>query len=267
MIIKDLRSIVITLQLRMIERSGVKSDGRDKDPIENLASEELLFEFMRLAGEPITWIESKELWNDMRSTNNGNLPKFSDALLNTSMRSMMSLGISASVHSTGHFSDDETGHGGNNGTSNNIAHEGFKRLVEDIKELSEEDIATFSQSLACDIKQQYSIRLTTDWSELKFVLGSLCLLWSAVLGVSLAGHYYPENKKIGTFSPAIFVESFSLFAVELIWECILSWVVLKYNIKINYTRKLGNLIKVPKYFVGGKICELESQLSVTNLFL
>jgi len=31
---------------------------------------------------------------------------------------------------------------------------------------------------------------------------------------------------------------------------ILSLTVLKYNIKINYTRKLGNLIKVPKYFVG-----------------
>ncbi|KAK1738517.1 hypothetical protein QTG54_010547, partial [Skeletonema marinoi] len=40
---------------------------------------------------------------------------------------------------------------------------------------------------------------------------------------------------------------FSLFAIELVWECILSWVVLKYNIKINYTRKLGNLLK---YFIG-----------------
>lgn len=47
----------------------------------------------------------------------------------------------------------------------------------------------------------------------------------------------------------ILMESFILFSVEVVWECILSWIVLRYNIKINYTRKLGNLLKVPKYFV------------------
>ena len=83
---KDLRSTVMALQLRMDTHIKgtknidiVQSDDGDQD-LRNLSSEQILSDFMRLAGEPITWVEARELWNDIRSTNNGALPKFSDAL-------------------------------------------------------------------------------------------------------------------------------------------------------------------------------------------
>ena len=110
----------------------------------------------------------------------------------------------------------------------------------------EDDMKLYASTLAIEIKRTYSIRLSTDKSELKFIVAALSLLWTAVLSVGVAGYYFPDNDKLGTFNSVIFVESFILFGAELIWECILSWVVLSYNIKINYTRKLGNLIKVPK---------------------
>ena len=125
----------------------------------------------------------------------------------------------------------------------NVADELSKITLPD----DEDDMKLYSPStLAIEIKRTYSIRLSTDKSELKFIVAALSLLWTAVLSVGVAGYYFPDNDKLGTFNSVIFVESFILFGAELIWECILSWVVLRYNIKINYTRKLGNLIKVPK---------------------
>ena len=113
----------------------------------------------------------------------------------------------------------------------------------------------FSKDLAMGIKDAYSIRMRKDNSELKFIVGSLGLLWILVASVPIAEFFLSElSPKIGTFNTdtlrLILLESITLFVAELIWECFLSWIVLRYNIKINYTRKLGNLLKVPKYFVA-----------------
>jgi hypothetical protein len=39
-----------------------------------------LSEFMARAGQPVTWIETREIWNEMRKTNNGKLPRFQDTM-------------------------------------------------------------------------------------------------------------------------------------------------------------------------------------------
>ena len=117
-------------------------------------------------------------------------------------------------------------------------------LTRDVSKLSDEELSLFCTDLASEIKAAYSIRHSSDKSEFKFCVGSMMFLWAASLGTIIASFFYPSNATLGKFSPALLVESFSLFAIELVWECILSWVVLKYNIKINYTRKLGNLLKV-----------------------
>lgn len=62
--------------------------------------------------------------------------------------------------------------------------------------------------------------------------------------------FSPENKTSGRFTWKSFAETFILFVVELVWECFRSWVVLRFNTKINNTRTLGNLLKVPKYFAA-----------------
>lgn len=126
----------------------------------------------------------------------------------------------------------------------------FTRDIETIKNFNDVVLEKYAMALARGIKEQYSIRLSDDTSEFWFVLCSLAMLWTAAIVVLIAGLFYPENAKLGTFTPNLFVEAFSLFGIELAWECFLSWIVLRYNIKINYTRKLGNLIKVPKYFIA-----------------
>ena len=221
----------------------------------SLSSERILFEFMRLSGESITYIEARELWNDMRSTNNGELPKFRDSFLDCSCRSMRRLSATSMRQSADveeNWIENGTTTSSSNDDNNNS--DVIKKKTNVAEELSkitlpedEDDMKLYAAStLAIEIKRTYSIRLSTDKSELKFIVAALSLLWTAVLSVGVAGYYFPDNDKLGTFNSVIFVESFILFGAELIWECILSWVVLRYNIKINYTRKLGNLIKVPK---------------------
>jgi len=102
---------------------------------------------------------------------------------------------------------------------------------------------------ARSIKDIYSIRLSDDYSELKFVLISQMALYLVVAGIAIAG-YTTRDPDIGIFTWEIVVEAVSLFIAELIWETILSSLVFRFNMKINYTRKLGNLFKVPKYFVA-----------------
>ena len=93
-----------------------------------------------------------------------------------------------------------------------------------ISSLSDEQLTTYALDLATGIKERYSIRLSTDMSELKFIICALGLLWSVVFAVGLAGYFHPNNEKLGTFNASIFVESFILFGAELVWECILSFI-------------------------------------------
>jgi len=145
---------------------------------------------------------------------------------------------------------------------------GTKKITErDITELSDRKVVSFAEDLAKHMKDVYSIRKRDDSSEFYFILCSMGFVWVAVLSIAVAGYYHPENAKIGTFNQltlrSILIESFILFAVELVWECFLSWIVFRYNIKINYTRKLGNLLKVPKYFVA----DLFPDFTSTALFM
>ena len=240
------------------EDAAISSEGGE-DPNKDLSSERVLFEFMRLSGEAITYIEARELWNDMRSTNNGSLPRFQDMMVQSSVRS-----LSVSTHNTKHtltLSSHHTTTAADidadlmdsestlqeNGTQPKIDQgtlETLLNLTGDVRNLSDEELSLFCTELASQIKAVYSIRHSSDMSEFKFCVGSLMLLWATSLGTIIASFFYPSNATLGKFSSALLIESFSLFAIELVWECILSWVVLKYNIKINYTRKLGNLVKV-----------------------
>jgi hypothetical protein len=119
-------------------------------------------------------------------------------------------------------------------------------LLSSCGELSTEDMIRIAKG----IKDAYSIRHSDDQSELKFMIGALTMLWVVVTSLAIAGHYYPDNASIGRLTWPVAVEAFALFLLELVWECFLSWIVLRYDIKINYTRKLGNLMKVPKYFAA-----------------
>ena len=94
----SLRDITLLLQQRLAGENNILCNSRNSRVLprqksiedeasrtatsssdNSLSSERILFEFMRLSGESITYIEARELWNDMRSTNNGELPKFRDS--------------------------------------------------------------------------------------------------------------------------------------------------------------------------------------------
>lgn len=174
--------------------------------------EKLLKEFMALAEEPLTWVEGRELWNDMRKTNISKLPKLRDSL-HESFHS-----VKYDLASTWKDKDD-------------------------ICDLHDKNAINYSDEELVDIARQlkstYSIRLSDDKSELKFVLCALGFLWSAACTVFLIGQFAPDATNLGELTWGVFLEAFCLFFIELIWECVLSWIVLRYNIKINYTRKLG----------------------------
>jgi len=240
----------------------------EEDPNRDMPSERVLFEFMRLAGEAITYIEARELWNDMRSTNNGSLPRFRDMMMQSSSKSLRRLPSKALMRETAHtlctttqhtttaasadsinstLRQDDTSNDVDNETRPQIDQGTMNTLLDltgDVRNLSDEELSLFSTDLASEIKAAYSIRHSSDKSEFKFCVGSLMFLWAASFGTIIASFFCTSNETLGKFSPALLIESFSLFGIELAWECILSWVVLKCNIQINYTRKLGNLVKV-----------------------
>jgi hypothetical protein len=62
---------------------------------------------------------------------------------------------------------------------------------------------------------------------------------------------YP--KRWGEFDAVLIYQSVLLFVVELLWEACLSFAHIKWNVKINYTRKLGHLLRLPKYFLAAYI--------------
>ena len=179
-----------------------------------------LAEFMAAFGERLTWVECHEIWKNMLSTNNGKQP------------SLVSTWDNIKEQHKAVFVDIEN--------NVQVAHHDYT-------------------AIACGIKEAYSIRLSNDKSELKFVLLSQVFLWLVVASIATAG-YITNNAKLGTFSGTIFLEAIILFAGELIWESFLSWTVLRFNIKINYTRKLGNLFKVPKYFAADFLPFYESTI-------
>ena len=241
-----------------------------------------LCDFMKAAGQPITFVEAREIWNDMNATNNSSFPLLANAYFDLSRQSlktsqMHSINIDLSYASMTSESEDNSSTDGlsevedvdrvddvNDIEEREEIEEGAQRsdtkmtamiTEEEISNLSDKILVLFAKDLATRIKDTYSIRKRDDSSEFVFILAAIGLLWTAVVSIAIAGYFHAEtNPKIGTFNRvtlrSILMESFILFAAELIWECFLSWIVLRYNIKINYTRKLGNLLKVPKYFVA-----------------
>jgi hypothetical protein len=99
-----------------------------------------------------------------------------------------------------------------------------------VHELPPDDIVKVARS----IKETYGIRLSDDDSEFKFILGSQLFLWSVVIILLIVGHFHP-SKSLGSLTWKVLVEAVVLFIAEVIWECILSAIVLRYNIKINYS--------------------------------
>ncbi len=266
---------------------------------------------MRMANEPITWIEAAELWRDMRLTNNTELPTLEETLkslisaqLQTRVRndeedltfvSMKSTCLNDDVEEqsieesecTKKSSNEELQGYDQVKTFNGIDGHSSSLLQQEepnniplcsrevtkkpgipvlptilLKEQEEEDVNDLNAA-SCDlspeeivqvakgVKRVYGIRESNDKSELKFVCGALFLLWFVTLTLVFIRQVFPSSATIlGTFTWKVLIEAVILFVGELLWECVLSALVLKYNIKINYTRKLGNLFKVPKYFAA-----------------
>ena len=142
---------------------------------------------MRSTGEPITCIESREMTRGMRHTNNGKMPNFEDVFLDTSRHS-----LDGTTHWIGKCDKEEF----NNNPDKNVldVEDLLSDLFEqDINGLSDEELAVFANMTALAIKESYSIRLSNDRSEFLFIVCSLAVLWSAVVAVGIAGHFYQEN--------------------------------------------------------------------------
>ncbi len=182
--------------------------------------------FMSASGERLTWVESREIWNNMLSTNNGKQPSLALTWQNLKKQYVL--------YSTNNSTDSDV--------VNNV-------------QVAHHD----NTGIARGIKETYSIRLSDDHSELKFVILSQAFLWFIVVSIAIGG-YVSGNAKLGKFSGMIFVEAIVLFAAELVWESFLSYIVLRFNVKINYTRKLGHLLKVPKYFAADFLPFYESTI-------
>ena len=228
------------------------SSGIDKEDNEG---PHLLADFMLAAGERITWIEAYELWYDMRSTNNSKLPSLNDSL-HRSMHLIVDSRHELIVESDSKMpSNDDV----------EMPKEDWKQFLENagagrrMLEADPDQVKAIIETLTIDefvdisrsIKNTYGIRLSDDKAEYKFIIYTLLLLWSILGILVVCGIFFPDNEdKLGSLTYAVIIEAVILFVAELVWECILSAVVLRYNIKINYTRKLGNLFKIPKYFVA-----------------
>lgn len=304
-------NLLVNEKEALVEEGNKKSSTKSREIDVDDVGMKKLSDFMKIAGEPITWVEARELWHDQRKMNQGKFPLFRNSFMDISQRSLQSLGISQ--HSLHQFeleggklaekqantktkeAETVTTEEKISSTMNNSRHsigllieseldleekqsmtKGPKTVTEEIEtgaidgkalsslhedemyaifdEASIKDLNSFSNMTARRIKETYAIRLSGDKAELKFILFALALTWTATIGVSIASLLVSEhNEKVGSFTLKIPAESFALFAIELIWECFLSWIVLRFNIKINYTRKLGNLLKVPKYFIADLI--------------
>ena len=233
------------------ERTELSADGI-KD------GREILSDFMLMSNEPITWVESIELWYGMLKTNVSSFPSLETSIetllhpegatrlscdtskhMDTTTQTAITLGTS--THKALLEFDEEVENG------NTIQNGDGKKSIDvyTMNNLSPEQII----QVARGIKEIYGIRQSNDRSEFKFVMGALIFLWLTTLTLVVLSQFY-SYPTLGKFTWKVIVEAIILFIAELLWECVLSALVLKFNIKINYTRKLGNLFKVPKYFVA-----------------
>ena len=58
-----------------------------------------------------------------------------------------------------------------------------------------------------------------------------------------------DREKYGSIQIEILTKSLVLFVPELLWLGLLSSVVRRYRVPINYSRKLSHLLRIPKYFL------------------
>jgi hypothetical protein len=303
-------------------KANSKRENNDIGVDVNETKEEVLYDgrsilanFMQEAGEPLTWIETIELWNDLLQTNNSSFPKLEDcvhSLLTHSEGHNSVHSLSHSEHrivinsafpiSTGIFDKNDKADASKTTQDNattfptisekepsndgELDDEDFlkqehkeKKNENEVEELlppvlvtKEDKIYAFLEEgnakntpnssedlvrLARGIKDIYGIRLSNDTSEVKFIAFALLFLWLIVIILVVVAQFC-QSKSIGSLTWQVLVEAIVLFLAEIVWECVLSALVLKYNIKINYTRKLGNLFKIPKYFAADLLPFYES---------
>lgn len=74
----------------------------------------------------------------------------------------------------------------------------------------------------------------------------VCTLLCGVLSRTM-----PES--FGTIDMMLVVQCLVLFVAEVLWEGLLSASVVRWDVKINYTRKLAHLLRLPKYFLSDYI--------------
>ena len=165
------------LQAAMVEKKQLEGS----DP--NKAVETAFANFMASAGEPVTWVEIREIVNDLRKTNNGELPKFEDTIDRLCFNK-------ASVKAEDVKESLDVSTGSNNDSEDNEAHAG----PEEGSQLTPANLSKEQMvRIAKGIKETYNIRASDDMSEFKFVMGSMALLWLVVVALAISGHFFPQN--------------------------------------------------------------------------
>eukprot|EP01084_Bolivina_argentea_P060898 111257_1 len=104
-------------------------------------------------------------------------------------------------------------------------------------------------SLKESISRRLSVREKTDnVRENKFVV-MIVVLCIVIILVCIIMWLINPNKFV--LDLMFIPETFILVFFESLWHMVLSFMVIKYDIKINYSRKLAHLFRIPKYFLIG----------------
>ncbi len=285
------------LKVAMTQESNANtSNTPTKGAVPAADGKRILADFMHAAGEPLTWIESHELWNDLLETNNSKLPNLENtvhSLIHSKHRvaedSFSFPILPCILEGDGYYDTDTSSNIDTHSTLEFRNSELSKNEIEDEVPLQQgqqrdktteahvelpplvlnnnhdlegnvEDVLIPDEALvnvARGIKNIYGIRLSNDKSELKYIAFALLFLWLTVLILIIVAHFYP-SASIGSLTWEVLIEAIALFIAEIAWEFVLSAIVIKYKIKINYTRKLGNLFKIPRYFAADLLPFYES---------
>ena len=137
------------------------------------------------------------------------------------------------------------------------AQDGAYKPIVDLKRLTGDDLHAAALEIVSEMKRcRKSPPGTGMWAEAKFII-AVSLALSVLLGVLLLLGETVDGS-VGRFAPNVIYEALVLFFAELLWEAFLSWLVLRHNVKINYTRKMGHLLRVPKYFFADFVPTYES---------
>eukprot|EP01083_Nonionella_stella_P083119 229679_1 len=140
-------------------------------------------------------------------------------------------------------------------------HTGLPEIIKTLQTDPQKDV---SASLRDHITRRFSIRKDIDDKrENTFVLMVVVLCIGIIMACVILC-LTDADRFILDF--AFLLQTCILWVAESIWHMCLSYLVIKYDIKINYTRKLAHLLRIPKYFLIGYLPGFEKN-EVTTLLV